>query len=356
MTMRLEKHFYTQVERALGGIDLPIALYNAQGSQVYPYRLRNLHEDLSHVKWEDDFAQAGNLTYMRLPSIKGMVVSLPSYVPNATEILQMSGVILTALARTIDRDMDRDEVLRRVVLDGLSGTELETLAIEHGLEMERDRCAVLFQTEGDADEVTATLREVFGSTPMGDLVVQVGRNSTALLRSMENTHYEELTELVLAIMGTVSEETGTQIYAGVGEARSSLGQMGASLQEARRALDIGRMYRTGERIYCYRSLLIERLIYEIPADLARRYYDALFNKRNARTFNEEMLGTIDKFFECHLNVSEAARQLYIHRNTLVYRLDKVQRATGLDLRTFDDAITFKLMRMLGSKNDRQKPL
>ena len=93
---------------------------------------------------------------------------------------------------------------------------------------------------------------------------------------------------------------------------------------------------------------------EIPPDLARRYYEVLFNKKNARIFNDEMVQTIDKFFECHLNVSEAARQLYIHRNTLVYRLDKVQRATGLDLRAFDDAITFKMLRMLGRVNDGQK--
>ena len=69
----------------------------------------------------------------------------------------------------------------------------------------------------------------------------------------------------------------------------------------------------------------------------------LFNKKNARIFNEEMVQTIDKFFECHLNVSEAARQLYIHRNTLVYRLDKVQKQTGLDLRSFEDAVTFKIL-------------
>ena len=81
----------------------------------------------------------------------------------------------------------------------------------------------------------------------------------------------------------------------------------------------------------------------------------MFSKRNARVFNEEMVQTIDKFFECHLNVSEAARQLYIHRNTLVYRLDKVQRATGLDLRAFDDAITFKLLRMLGRVNENSRP-
>ena len=78
------------------------------------------------------------------------------------------------------------------------------------------------------------------------------------------------------------------------------------------------------------------------------------SRRTARLFNEEMLSTIEKFFENSLNLSETARQLYIHRNTLVYRLDKVQRATGLDLRAFDDAVTFKLMMLLGKNSGNRR--
>ena len=190
---------------------------------------------------------------------------------------------------------------------------------------------------------------------MNDLIVRIGRNSTVLLRAMESTQYDELNELVMAVMETVGEETGAKLLAGIGEIQMSLGSMNRSLHEARRALEIGRAFRPGGKVYSYRSLLIERFMCEIPPETARRYYEMLFNKKNARVFNEEMVQTIDKFFDCHLNVSEAARQLYIHRNTLVYRLDKVQKATGLDLRAFDDAITFKMLRMLGHVGEGQKP-
>ncbi len=352
--MRIDKRFFAQIDRAFSSVDLPVSVYTAAGEQVYPIPVKEIREEeIPLLAWENDLAHLGSMTYMHLPNIKGMVVGIPNYIPNNVEILQMAAVLLTTLARAIDRDMDRDEVLRKVLLDGLDGTELETLAMEHGLELVRGRCAVLFQSAGDAKAVTSTLREVFSGSA-NDLVVQVGRNSTVLLRSMENTHYDELIELVLAVMETVNEETGVALMAGIGEMQTELGHMSRSLAEARHAMEIGRLFRPGGKVYSYRSLLIERFMCEIPQDIAKRYYEVLFNKKNARVFNEEMVQTIDKFFDCHLNVSEAARQLYIHRNTLVYRLDKVQKATGLDLRTFDDAITFKMLRMLGRVNEAQK--
>lgn len=353
--MRLDKRFYELIEKTFSGINLPITVYTASGDQVSPVPVKDVREeDIQSLQWEDGFACMGSMLYLRLSNIKGMVVGVPQYVPNGEQVLQMAGAMLTMLARSVGRDMDRDEVLRKVLLDGLDGTELESLASEYGLELKKPRCAVLFQNVGgDEQAVETTLHEVFsGST--NDLVVTVGRNSTVLLRSMENTHYEELTELVMAVMETAYEETGAKLMAGIGEVQENLGRMSDSLADARKALEIGRAFRPGSRVFSFRELLIERFICEIPPDLARRYYEVLFNRKNARVFNDEMVQTIDKFFECHLNVSEAARQLYIHRNTLVYRLDKVQRATGLDLRTFDDAITFKVLRMLGRVNDGQK--
>ena len=354
--MRIDKRFYAQIERTFSGINLPITIYTASGEQAYPDTgIKEVREEeISHLKWEGGLAATGSMAYMRLNNIKGIVVGVPSYLSNHVEILQMAGVLLSTLARATDRDMDRDEVLRKILLDGLDGTELEALAVEHGLELERPRAAVLFQSVGDEHAVYDTLREVFSGSA-NDIVVQIGRNSTVLLRATDSMHYDELKELVMAVMETAYEESGVKLMAGIGEVQSDLGKMYHSLIEARQAMEIGRAYRPGSRVYSYRELLIERFMAEIPQEVARRYYEILFNKKNARIFNEEMVQTIDKFFECHLNVSEAARQLYIHRNTLVYRLDKVQKATGLDLRTFDDAITFKMLRMLGRVNDGQKP-
>ena len=143
----------------------------------------------------------------------------------------------------------------------------------------------------------------------------------------------------------------------IGEPRRTLAEIGESYRESRRAVEVGRIFLPDEHIYLYRSLVLERFLMDTPRETGARYHSILFNRKNARLFNEEMLHTIEMFFAKDLNLSDTARQLYIHRNTLVYRLDKVQRQTGLDLRKFDDAVTFKMMLLLGkSGQDKPRPV
>ena len=120
------------------------------------------------------------------------------------------------------------------------------------------------------------------------------------------------------------------------------------MKEARRAIEVGRIYYKGERVFQYRRLLAERFCADVPQEMVQQYTQALFNRETSRLFNDVMMQTIDAFFENSLNLSETARKLYIHRNTLVYRLDKIQKTVGLDLRSFDDAATFWLLTMLSN--------
>ena len=112
------------------------------------------------------------------------------------------------------------------------------------------------------------------------------------------------------------------------------------------ALDVGKIFYASENIVAYSRLGIGRLIYQLPIPLCKMFIKEIFADVSPDDFDEETLETIAKFFENNLNVSETSRQLFIHRNTLVYRLDKLDRATGLDLRVFDDAITFQIALMV----------
>ena len=138
-------------------------------------------------------------------------------------------------------------------------------------------------------------------------------------------------------------ETAHQMTVGIGRSRHTIDELGESYAEARRAIEVGRIFQPEESIFAFSRLILERFLMELPQDISAYYHNLLFNRRTARLFNEEMLYTIDMFFKKDLNLSDTARQLYIHRNTLVYRLDKVQRQTGLDLRSFEDAVTFKIL-------------
>jgi carbohydrate diacid regulator len=167
-----------------------------------------------------------------------------------------------------------------------------------------------------------------------------------VVRLKETADYDEIDQLGQAIENTFVSETSHQIYIGIGEPKSNLAQLSESMREARRAIDVGRMYCKDEFVFVYRKLLIERFLADVPREMGLRDNAMLFNRKTARLFNDEMVHTIEKFFENSLNLSETARQLYIHRNTLVYRLDKLQKTTGLDLRVFEDAITFKIALMV----------
>ena len=139
---------------------------------------------------------------------------------------------------------------------------------------------------------------------------------------------------------------GSYKVTGFGTIVKEIKEVSRSYKEARMAMDVGKIFSAENDIYAYSSLGIGRLIYQLPIPLCKMFIKEIFGNKSPDDFDEETLTTINKFFENSLNVSETSRQLYIHRNTLVYRLDKLQKSTGLDLRVFEDAITFKIALMV----------
>ena len=144
------------------------------------------------------------------------------------------------------------------------------------------------------------------------------------------------------------------MFIGISEPHDDLISIPEAFEEARNAINVGRIYHGNRSIFVYRNLLLERFLNEVSPEMSSAYNSRIFNRKTARLFNEEMVHTIETFFDNSLNLSETARKLYIHRNTLVYRLEKVQRAIGLDLRNFDDAVTFKMMMLLGKNTGNRK--
>ena len=144
----------------------------------------------------------------------------------------------------------------------------------------------------------------------------------------------------------VSKLSGRPCHVSYGTIVGEIREISRSYKEAKMALDVGRIFFDERDVIAYSALGIGRLIYQLPIPLCKMFIKEIFDGRSPDEFDEETLMTINKFFENSLNVSETSRQLYIHRNTLVYRLDKLQKTTGLDLRVFEDAITFKIALMV----------
>ena len=157
---------------------------------------------------------------------------------------------------------------------------------------------------------------------------------------------KEIQKAAEGILQLVKRENIKNVRIAYGTIVPEIKEVSRSYKEAKMALDVGKIFFDDRSIIAYSELGIGRLIYQLPIPLCKMFIKEIFGGKNPDDFDEETLTTINKFFENSLNVSETSRQLFIHRNTLVYRLDKIQKSTGLDLRVFEDAITFRIALMV----------
>ena len=176
--------------------------------------------------------------------------------------------------------------------------------------------------------------------------VEALKNIIVVKELLLSDTYDELVKIARTMRDTLSAEGIKGVHIAYGTIVGEIKDVSRSYKEAKMALDVGRIFFEDRDIIAYSALGIGRLIYQLPIPLCKMFIREIFDGKSPDDFDEETLATINKFFENSLNVSETSRQLYIHRNTLVYRLDKLQKSTGLDLRVFEDAITFKIALMV----------
>ena len=200
-------------------------------------------------------------------------------------------------------------------------------------------------TGKDGDEIDR-VRSIFGGKSKNFVTAVDEQNIIVVKEVGENDTYEDIEKTARVIVDAFSDRGEGQVRVSYGTIVSEIKEVSRSYKEAAMALDVGKIFFQEKNVIAYSVLGIGRLIYQLPIPLCKMFIQEIFEKKSPEEFDEETLVTINKFFENSLNVSETSRQLYIHRNTLVYRLDKIQKSTGLDLRTFEDAITFKIALMV----------
>ena len=181
-----------------------------------------------------------------------------------------------------------------------------------------------------------------------DFVLSLNETDIVVIKELtpDTDPDKTLTALAATIESTISSELLIKTVIGIGTVLEHLWELADSYKEAQTAIDVGKVFDTEKTIINYENLGIGRLIYQLPTTLCEIFLSEVFKKNSIDSLDQETLFTINKFFENNLNVSETARKLFVHRNTLVYRLEKIKKLTGLDLREFDDAITFKVALMV----------
>jgi len=242
---------------------------------------------------------------------------------------------------------DKDNFIKNLLLDNLLLVDVYSRSKKLHIESDVMRCVIIVETE-KARELNAleTIKTFIGSDSR-DFVTEVDEHSVIIVKDVsELSAPEELHEFNNDLLERMTKQKISGVRISYGNFVKEIKDVSRSYKEAKMALDVGRIFFEGEPIISYAQLGIGRLIYQLPLPLCKMFIKEIFGGRNPEDFDEETIATIDKFFENNLNVSETSRQLFIHRNTLVYRLDKLQKTTGLDLRVFEDAITFKIALMV----------
>ena len=242
---------------------------------------------------------------------------------------------------------DKDNFIKNLLLDNLLLVDIYNRAKKLHIETDVRRVVFLIETKHEKDtNALETVRSLFAGK-VKDFITAVDEKNIIIVKELKsNEGYNELHKTARVVLDMLNTEAMTQVNVAFGTIVNEIKDVSRSYKEAKMALDVGKIFYSDRNIIAYSNLGIGRLIYQLPMPICKMFIKEIFDGRSPDDFDEETLTTIAKFFENNLNVSETARQLYIHRNTLVYRLDKLQKSTNLDLRVFEDAITFKVAMMV----------
>lgn len=242
---------------------------------------------------------------------------------------------------------DKDNFIKNLLLDNLLLVDIYNRAKKLHIETEVRRVVFIVETNREKDgNDLEKIRSLFGGKSK-DFVTAVDEKNIIVVKELgEHESYDDLNKTAEVIINLFRGDADSNVHIAYGTVVNELKDVSRSYKEARMALDVGKIFFEEKNVIAYSQLGIGRLIYQLPIPLCKMFIKEIFDGKSPDEFDEEMLTTINKFFENSLNVSETSRQLYIHRNTLVYRLDKLQKSTGLDLRVFEDAITFKIALMV----------
>ncbi|MGI5900448.1 MAG: PucR family transcriptional regulator [Christensenellales bacterium] len=305
------------------------------------------------ISWQKGpFARSEGFAFFQVDCSPRLYIAIEDRGEATVDAGLMAAAFVQSALSGAGRPMNKNEFFRRCVLGKVGRHQMQNLLSQFGVDDSRDRACIVLRDNNGIEEFSRMLFDAF-SADSAETIVPVDKNTVCVVVSKtSDIALQDSAEFAAALEDTARELGNKNLLIGIGDTRRSMLKLSESYDEACRAIDMGQTFGLSGSVFIYKRMIMERIISEIPEDVCKKSYDMLFNRRNSRLLNEEMQRTISVFMECNLNLSEAARYIFIHRNTLVYRLDKIQTATGLDLRNFDDAATLRFIMLLGRRLGR----
>ena len=246
-----------------------------------------------------------------------------------------------------ERKVDRNRFFQQLILDNLLLVDVHSQAKKMSLDVNARRIVFVIEPKKKGDSLLLeTLKGIY-DTGKKDAVTSVDEAHVILIKTLSKTDtYDDVNKIAKTLVDTLSMEAMVQVRVAYGSIIEELKDVSKCYKEASVALDVGRIFYAHKEVLGYNELGIGRLIHQLPYSLCEMFLNEVFHGKGMEQFDKETLATVNAFFENDLNISETARKMYLHRNTLGYRLDKIQKTTGLDVKKFDDALTFKIALMV----------
>ncbi|MBQ2671838.1 MAG: helix-turn-helix domain-containing protein [Clostridia bacterium] len=273
------------------------------------------------------------------------------FVTGVDEAASRDAVLLSVAMNSVkqqnDEKYDKVNFIKNVLLDNVLPGDIYLKAREMKFNCDVNRVCMIVKVTSKSDASPFDVVQGLFPDKTKDFVISINENDIALVKEIKkDTDPKSLEKLAASIVDTLSGEYYTHAVVGVGTAVSGIRELARSFKEAQVSIEVGKVFDTEKNVITYDHLGIARLVYQLPTTLCETFLKEVFKKGSVTSMDHETLFTIQKFFENSLNVSETSRKLFVHRNTLVYRLEKIKKITGLDLREFEDAIVFKVALMV----------
>ena len=260
---------------------------------------------------------------------------------------QMAYIALNDAKIFYEEKHDRGTFVKNIIMDNILPGDIYIHAKELHFATDTPRAVFLVRQVGHTDVATVDVLAGMFPDKSQDFVLSINESDIAVVKQITpTTTGEELEKIAQNMEDTLKNELFIKTVIGFGTVAEHLRSLADSYKEAQTAIDVGKVFDTEKSIINYENLGIGRLIYQLPTTLCEIFLGEVFKRNSIDSLDQETLFTINKFFENNLNVSETSRKLFVHRNTLVYRLEKIKKLTGLDLRQFDHAIVFKVALMV----------
>lgn len=290
-----------------------------------------------------DYTSELDRALSELKRITGVAVSVKADTPEETELALSQ---IRCLCAAYKEKYNKADFLKSLMTEGIPSYDVGDRAVRLHIDPEEKRVLFLLDARTIDDTLTEILKNLFPSRSKTYLV-PMSENRISVLRPLKSGETaESMRQIARTIVDTLNMEALTHVQLSYSSVIDTLADLSSAFRETSLALQVGKLFYSEQTVFPYNELGIGRLIYQLPVSICERFLEEIFGKEIPEAFDDETTATINRFFQNNLNIAETSRQLHMHRNTLIYRLEQIQKRTGLDLRTFEDAMTFKIATMV----------